>query len=199
MSSIDSNSGGNRLQRLKQLLARIEQLPPSEERDRILSEVRARAVDVDTGETPRAMLPVDPAVLPPIVLAKARLAAPRTSFVAPYKPRIVGPILPATPPSAPPTERPMVELLSSTSGCAWRRRLRLTPTRRDPGNAACAVSQPSTLRTAAPMRSSLGIAAVSRFFAYGSGTSAMPTRSTGASRSSKQALEIRAASSAVTP
>ena len=105
-------SGGNRLQRLKQLLARIEQLPPSDERDRILSEVRARAVDVDTGETPRAMLPVDPAVLPPIVLAKARLAAPRTSFVAPYKPRTVRPILPPTPPSAPPTERPMVELLS---------------------------------------------------------------------------------------
>ena len=79
----------------------------------MLSEVRARAVDVDTGETPRAMLPVDPAVLPPVVLAKARVAAPRTNFVAPYKPRTVRPEWPATPPSAPPpTERPMVELLS---------------------------------------------------------------------------------------
>lgn len=112
MSSTDSNPSGNRLQRLKDLLARIEQLPPSEERDRILSEVRARAVDVDTGETPRAMLPVDPAVLPPVVLAKARLAAPRTNFVAPYKPRLVRPVAPLTPPSAPATERPMVELLS---------------------------------------------------------------------------------------
>jgi len=112
MRSTDSNASGNRLQRLKDLLARLEQLPASEERDRILSEVRARAVDVDTGETPRAMLPVDPAVLPPVVLAKARLAAPRTSFVAPYKPRTVRPIPPPTPPSAPPTERPMVELLS---------------------------------------------------------------------------------------
>lgn len=58
---------------------------------------------------------------------------------------------------------------------------------------------PSTLKTAAAMRSSFGIAAVSRFFAYGSGTSAIPTRSTGASRSSKHALEMRAAISAVTP
>ena len=113
MSSIDSNASGNRLQRLKDLLARLEQLPASEERDRILSEVRARAVDVDTGETPRAMLPVDPTVLPPVVLAKARLAAPRTSFVAPYKPRTVRPISPQAPPPDPPaTEHPLVELLS---------------------------------------------------------------------------------------
>ena len=53
--------------------------------------------------------------------------------------------------------------------------------------------------TAPAIRSSFGIAASSRFFAYGSGTSAMPTRSTGASRSSKQACWMRAASSAVTP
>ena len=59
--------------------------------------------------------------------------------------------------------------------------------------------QARTLEAAAKIRSSFGIAAVSRFFAYGSGTSAIPTRSTGASRSSKQAFEIRAASSAVTP
>ena len=112
MSSIDSNASGNRLQRLKVLLGRLEQLPASEERDRMLSEVRARAVDVDTGETPRAMLPVDPAVLPPIVVPKPRLAAPRTSFAAPYKPRTVRPAAPATPPPVPPAERPMVELLS---------------------------------------------------------------------------------------
>jgi hypothetical protein len=60
-------------------------------------------------------------------------------------------------------------------------------------------SYPKTLSTAAAIRPSFGIAAVSRFFAYGSGTSAIPTRSTGASRSSKHAFEIRAAISAVTP
>jgi hypothetical protein len=45
---------------LRELLARIEQLPASSERERMLGEVRARVVDVDTGVTPRAMLPVDP-------------------------------------------------------------------------------------------------------------------------------------------
>jgi len=49
----------HRLRRLKELLARIEQLPASSERERMLAEVRARVVDVDCGVTPRAMLPVD--------------------------------------------------------------------------------------------------------------------------------------------
>jgi hypothetical protein len=52
-------SSEHRLRRLKELLARIEQLPASSERERMLGEVRARVVDVDTGVTPRAMLPVD--------------------------------------------------------------------------------------------------------------------------------------------
>ena len=53
-------SSEHRLRRLRELLARIEQLPASSERERMLAEVRARVVDVDTGVTPRAMLPVDP-------------------------------------------------------------------------------------------------------------------------------------------
>jgi hypothetical protein len=53
-------SSEHRLQRLRELLARIEQLPASSESERMLREVRARVVDVDTGVTPRAMLPVDP-------------------------------------------------------------------------------------------------------------------------------------------
>ena len=52
-------SSEHRLRRLRELLARIEQLPASSERERMLGEVRARVVDVDTGVTPRAMLPVD--------------------------------------------------------------------------------------------------------------------------------------------
>ena len=52
-------SSEHRLRRLRELLARIEQLPASSERERMLAEVRARVVDVDTGVTPRAMLPVD--------------------------------------------------------------------------------------------------------------------------------------------
>ena len=52
-------SSAHRLRRLRELLARIEQLPASPENERMLAEVRARVVDVDTGVTPRAMLPVD--------------------------------------------------------------------------------------------------------------------------------------------
>ena len=48
-----------RLKRLRDLLDQLERLPPSAEQERMLREVRARVVDVDTGESPRAMLPVD--------------------------------------------------------------------------------------------------------------------------------------------
>ena len=47
-----------RLKRLKDLVDQLERLPASPDRDRVLAEVRCRAVDVDTGVTPRAMLPV---------------------------------------------------------------------------------------------------------------------------------------------
>ena len=54
-----------RLKRLKDLVDQLERLPASEDRDRILAEVRSRAVDVDTGVTPRAMLPVREPIPPP--------------------------------------------------------------------------------------------------------------------------------------
>ena len=47
-----------RVKRLKELIVEIESLPASVERDRLLSEFRSRAVDVDTGVAPRAMLPM---------------------------------------------------------------------------------------------------------------------------------------------
>jgi hypothetical protein len=54
-----------RVERLRDLVQVIERLPVSPERDRLLSEVRARAVDVDTGVRPRAMLPLrEPAPAP---------------------------------------------------------------------------------------------------------------------------------------
>lgn len=46
---------GQRVKRLKDLVDLLERLPASPDRDRLLSEVRSRAVDVDTGVTPRAM------------------------------------------------------------------------------------------------------------------------------------------------
>lgn len=56
-----------RVKRLKDMVERIERLPASEARDRLLSEVRSRAVDVDTGVTPRAMLPLREPAPPPMV------------------------------------------------------------------------------------------------------------------------------------
>ena len=56
-----------RVKRLKDLVDLLERLPASPDRDRVLSEVRSRVVDLDTGVTPRAMLPVrepSPPVLP---------------------------------------------------------------------------------------------------------------------------------------
>src|SRR5580765_3409399 len=75
-----------RVKRLKDLVERLEKLPESAERDRVLSEVRSRAVDLDTGVSPRAMLPVrEPS--PPRAAAPKR---PRASDV------------PRTPPPLPP-------------------------------------------------------------------------------------------------
>ena len=55
---------GHRLKRLREMVEQIERLPVSPERDRLLNEVRSRAVDVDTGETPRALLPLREPVAP---------------------------------------------------------------------------------------------------------------------------------------
>jgi hypothetical protein len=56
-----------RVKRLKDLVDMLERLPASPDRDRVLSEVRSRAVDLDTGVTPRAMLPVREPVPPPVL------------------------------------------------------------------------------------------------------------------------------------
>jgi hypothetical protein len=78
-----------RLKRLKDLVDQLERLPESPERDRVLAEVRSRAVDVDTGVTPRAMLPVREPT-PPSTAAKPR---PK-----PYRP---GAITRTAPPARP--------------------------------------------------------------------------------------------------
>jgi hypothetical protein len=57
---------GRRVKRLKDLVDQIERLPESPERDRLLSEIRSRAVDIETGVTPRAMLPLREPEPPPV-------------------------------------------------------------------------------------------------------------------------------------
>jgi hypothetical protein len=79
----------DRLEQLRALLVRLERSPASAERDRMLGEVRARVVDVETGETPAA-----PAVSP-----KPRRASPRPTRGAPRARPVPPP--PRMPPPAP--------------------------------------------------------------------------------------------------
>ena|SRR5688500_8130083 len=92
-----------RVERLRALVEIIEHLPMSPERDRLLDEVRARAVDVDTGVTPRALLPWrEPARAP------ARPRPPRRERVASIKP-----MLRPLPPGAVTFSRPAVTVSRS--------------------------------------------------------------------------------------
>ena len=86
-----------RVTRLKDLVYRIERLPPSEDRDRVLAEVRSRAVDVDTGVTPRAMLPLREPTPPPPLAPKPRpnRYRPRAITRTPSPARPVQPARPA--------------------------------------------------------------------------------------------------------
>src|SRR5687768_13106016 len=78
---------GRRVKRLRDLVAQIELLPVSPERDRLLREFRSRAVDVDTGVTPRAMLPVrEPALAPVPRRMPQRDRAPSITQMAPPPP-----------------------------------------------------------------------------------------------------------------
>jgi hypothetical protein len=87
-----------RVKRLRDLVAQIELLPVSPERDRLLSEFRSRAVDVDTGVTPRAMLPVrEPALAPVLRRPPQRDKAPSIARMAPPPPApAVGFVRPAS-------------------------------------------------------------------------------------------------------
>jgi hypothetical protein len=80
-----------RIKRLKELIAEIELLPASPERDRLLSEFRSRAVDVDTGVAPRAMLPMAEPVPAPVRAGRR----PRMEPPAPAAPLASGPAAPA--------------------------------------------------------------------------------------------------------
>jgi hypothetical protein len=53
-------NSANRLKRLRDLADQLQRLPATAERDRMLRDVRARIVDVDTGVAPSALQPVEP-------------------------------------------------------------------------------------------------------------------------------------------
>jgi hypothetical protein len=97
-----------RVRRLKDLVDLLERLPASPDRDRILSEVRSRAVDVDTGVTPRAMLPVHEPEPPPAVLRPPKRDTAGSIVPTPYKP----PARPIAPAKDPEQTLPLEERLS---------------------------------------------------------------------------------------
>jgi hypothetical protein len=72
-----SVSTEHRLKRLRDLLHELERLPATAQRDRMIREVRARVVDVDTGVLPSALLPVYPDSLPAAEPAPPIAPAPR--------------------------------------------------------------------------------------------------------------------------
>jgi hypothetical protein len=88
----DVAMAADRVKRLKDLIDVVMRLPESPERDRLLSEVRSRAVDLDTGVTPRAMLPLQE---PELVPAAPRL--PKRRAVMPPAPRRAPSFAPARP------------------------------------------------------------------------------------------------------
>jgi hypothetical protein len=77
---------GRRVKRLKDLVDQIERLPESPERDRLLSEIRSRAVDLETGVTPRAMLPLREPEPPPVPIW-GPMNHERATGIAPMAPR----------------------------------------------------------------------------------------------------------------
>lgn len=88
-----------RLKRLKDLVHQLERLPASPDRDRMLAEVRSRAVDVDTGVTPRAMLPLREPTPPPME-PKPRPERYRPAAIT-RTPSPARPVQPARPAPAP--------------------------------------------------------------------------------------------------
>ena len=87
----------DRVKRLKDLIDVVMQSPESPDRDRLLSELRSRAVDLDTGVAPRAMLPLrEPA---PVAVAVAPRLPKRRAVAPPAPPRArtLAPARPAPP------------------------------------------------------------------------------------------------------
>jgi hypothetical protein len=93
------NHHGDRLDQLRRLLDQLERLPASADRDRMLAEVRGRAVDVETGIAPTPMRP------PPHDELEAEIAAERAPRPAPVRTRRRKPY--RNPPRARPVELPV--------------------------------------------------------------------------------------------
>ena len=81
----------DRVKRLKDLIDVVMRSPESPDRDRLLSELRSRAVDLETGVTPRAMLPLREPVPVPVAPQPAK----RRAVMPPAPRRTPAPAQPA--------------------------------------------------------------------------------------------------------
>jgi hypothetical protein len=77
----------DRLEHLRGLLDRLERMPVSADRDWMLNEVRARAVDVETGVTPARVLALP--VVDEQAASAAAEAAPVRASGTPARPRSI--------------------------------------------------------------------------------------------------------------
>ncbi len=78
----------DRLGQLRELLVRLERMPASAERDWMLGEVRARAVDIETGVTPAAMRALSaPGAEPEAAVRSEASHVAAAETVPPRKPR----------------------------------------------------------------------------------------------------------------
>src|SRR5215208_3922690 len=135
-----SLSADDRLTRLRTLVAQLERLPASPKTEWMLAQARARLVDVETGETPQALRPLDVgspvgAPGPPAQEAADAAQAERPRQHAPKAPEPLRPL-----PSLLPTS---VQRSSASTGCCRSRmRLRTIPLRttasRGPGRGGAA-------------------------------------------------------------
>ena len=91
----DQKGSADRLERLRMLVGKLERLPASTQREWMLSEARARMVDVETGEATRAFRPVDEAPPPD----EAAEPIPKAAEAPPVK-RLVRRRPPAAPAAA---------------------------------------------------------------------------------------------------
>jgi hypothetical protein len=96
----------DRLEQLRGLLDRLERMPASADRDFMLSEVRARAVDVETGVRPAAVRALPQEQANADITFEA--TTPRKPVARPRKPRRAAPEPPRARPAVPASQPPAV-------------------------------------------------------------------------------------------
>jgi hypothetical protein len=112
-----SHGSDLRLDRLRDLAAQLERLPSSRERDFMIKEIRARAVDVETGETPSALRTLEPET-PQAPPAPAKARRPREAACPVPEPAPVTVAIAKPEPAPEPAPKPAFEVVLG-GGVLW--------------------------------------------------------------------------------